>query len=121
MSWLTPLTDVECCDIVAVGRKSGQPRKTERWFGVVGDTLILVSGTGHSDWRENLLVNPSVEVHIDGNVRSGTARLVTDADERRAFGDVMAAKYDWEGDPSIGLTRHAWCYEVPVVAISNWS
>jgi len=47
--------------------------------------------------------------------------LVTDADERRAYGDVMAAKYDWEGDPSIGLTRYAWCYEVPVVAISNWS
>jgi len=86
----------------------------------VGDTLILVSGTGHSDWRENLLANASVDVHIEGNVRSGTARLVTDAGERRAFGEVMEAKYDWEGDPSIGLTRHAWCYEVPVVAISNW-
>ena len=86
----------------------------------MGDTLILVSGTGHSDWRENLLANASVDVHIEGNVRSGTARLVTDADERRAFGEVMEAKYDWEGDPSIGLTRHAWCYEVPVVAISNW-
>jgi deazaflavin-dependent oxidoreductase (nitroreductase family) len=121
VSWLAPFTNVECCDIVTVGRKSGQQRKTELWFGVVGDTLILVSGTGHSDWRENLLANASVDVHVEGNVRSGTARLVTDADERRAFGDVMAAKYDWDGDPSIGLTRHAWCYEVPVVAISNWS
>ena len=120
MSWLTPFIDVECCDIVTVGRKSGQPRKTELWVGVVGDTLILVSGTAHSDWRENMLEKPQVDVHIEGNVRSGTARLVTDADERRAFGDVMAAKYDWDGDPSIGLTRHAWCYEVPVVAISNW-
>ena len=120
MSWLAPFTEVECCDIVTVGRKSGQPRKIELWFGVVDDTLILVSGTEHSDWRENLLANSSVEVHIEGNARSGTARLVTDADERRSYGDVMAAKYDWEGDPSIGLTRHAWCYEVPVVAISNW-
>ncbi|MFM8815607.1 MAG: nitroreductase/quinone reductase family protein, partial [Actinomycetes bacterium] len=93
----------------------------ELWFGVVGDTLILVSGTGHSDWRENLVANASVEVHIQGNVRVGRARMVTDIDERRAFGDVMAAKYDWDGDPSIGLTRHAWCYEVPAVAISNWS
>ena len=121
MSWLTPLTDVECCDIVTVGRKSGQPRKTELCFGVVGDTLILVSGTKHSDWRENLVANASVEVHIEGNVRVGRARMVTDLDERRACGDVMAAKYDWDGDPSIGLTRHAWCYEVPVVAISDWS
>ena len=87
----------------------------------MGDTLILVSGTGRSDWRENLLANASVEVHIDGNVRVGSARMVTDADERRAYGDVMAAKYDWDGDPSIGLTRYAWCYEVPVVAIGNWS
>jgi deazaflavin-dependent oxidoreductase (nitroreductase family) len=91
VSWLTPFTDVECCDIVTVGRKSGQPRKTELWFGVVGDTLILVSGTAHSDWRENLLANSSVDVHIEGNVRRGTARLVSDAVERRAFGDGMAA------------------------------
>ena len=87
----------------------------------MGDTLILVSGTGRSDWRENLLANASVEVHIEGSVRVGSARMVTDADERRAYGDVMAAKYDWDGDPSIGLTRYAWCYEVPVVAIGNWS
>ena len=87
---------------------------------MVDDTLFLVSGTEHSDWRENLLANSSVEVHIEGNARSGIARLVTEADERRLFGDVMAAKYDWEGDPGIGLTRHAWCYEVPGVAISNW-
>jgi len=120
VSWLAAFTEVECCDIVTVGRKSGQPRKTELWFGVVDDTLFLVSGTEHSDWRENLLANSSVEVHIEGNARSGIARLVTEADERRLFGDVMAAKYDWEGDPGIGLTRHAWCYEVPGVAISNW-
>jgi deazaflavin-dependent oxidoreductase (nitroreductase family) len=121
VSWLAPFTEVECCDIVTVGRKSGQPRKTELWFGVVGDTLILVSGTEHSDWRENLILNTSVEVHMEGDVRVGRARMVTDADERRAFGEVMAAKYDWDGNPSIGLTRYAWCYEVPVVAISNWS
>ena len=120
MTWLAPFAEVECCDIVTVGRKSGQPRKTELWFGVVDDSLILVSGTEHSDWRENLIANASVDVYIKGNVRRGTARLVTKADERRAYGDVMAAKYDWDGDPSIGLTRHAWCYVVPVVAISNW-
>lgn len=121
MSWLAPFTEVECCDIVTIGRKSGKPRKTELWFGVAGDTLLLISGTEHSDWRENLIANESVEVHIEGNARVGLARMVTDAVERRAFGDVMAAKYDWDGDPSIGLSRQAWCYEVPAVAISNWS
>ena len=45
---------------------------------------------------------------------------MTDADERRRVGDLMGAKYPWDGDPSIGLTLQAWCYEVPVLAISNW-
>ena len=29
----------------------------------------------------------------------------------------MGAKYVWGGDPAIGLTYEAWCYEVPAVAI----
>jgi hypothetical protein len=29
----------------------------------------------------------------------------------------MGAKYVWGGDPDIGLTYQAWCYEVPAVAI----
>ena len=29
----------------------------------------------------------------------------------------MGAKYVWDGDPSIGLTYPAWCYDVPAVAI----
>jgi hypothetical protein len=29
----------------------------------------------------------------------------------------MGEKYPWDGDPSIGLTRHAWCFEVPLLRI----
>jgi hypothetical protein len=29
----------------------------------------------------------------------------------------MGAKYVWDGDPAIGLTYPAWCYEVPAVAV----
>ena len=32
----------------------------------------------------------------------------------------MGAKYRWDGDPSIGLTRQSWCYEVPLLAIDHW-
>ena len=32
----------------------------------------------------------------------------------------MGQKYPWDGDASIGLTRQAWCYEVPVLAIDSW-
>ena len=34
--------------------------------------------------------------------------------------DWMGSKYLWNGDPSIGLTRHAWFYEVSVLAIGEW-
>ena len=47
----------------------------------------------------------------------GTARVITDPDERVRVGDLMGTKYVWGGDPDIGLTYHAWCYEVPAVAI----
>ena len=57
-------------------------------------------------------------VRIGGQTCAGAApRPVTDADERRAVGELMGAKYPWDGDPSIGLTRQAWCYDVPVLRI----
>ena len=53
---------------------------------------------------------------LAGNERRGRARDVTDPDERRRCGDLMGAKYVWGGDPDIGLTYHAWCYDVPAIA-----
>ncbi len=122
MSWLDAYTDEECCDITTVGRRSGNSHEIEIWFAVVGDTLYLISGNGVSaDWYRNALAHPEVVVRFGDVRRTGVARVVADADERRTVGDLMGAKYpDWEGDASIGLTRRAWCYEVPVLAISDW-
>jgi len=119
---LEPHHAVECCDITTIGRRSGKPHEIEIWFGVDGDTMYLISGNGPTaDWYRNALANPVVTVRLDGDVRRGVARDVTDPDERRRVGDLMGGKYHWDGDPSIGLTRQAWCYEVPVLAIEQWS
>ena len=56
-------------------------------------------------------------MRIDDQIHDGIARVVTDPDERERVGDLMGAKYVWGGDPDIGLTYHAWCYEVPAVAV----
>jgi hypothetical protein len=32
----------------------------------------------------------------------------------------MGAKYDWDGDDDINLSRQAWCYDVPAIAIDDW-
>jgi deazaflavin-dependent oxidoreductase (nitroreductase family) len=122
MSWLAEHAGVDCCDVTTIGRRSGSPHEIEIWFGVIGDVMYLISGNGPSaDWYRNALANPEVTVRLAGRIRLGVARPVVDADERKAVGDLMRVKYPWDGDPSIGLTFDAWCYEVPVLAIEGWS
>ena len=116
--WLVERAEIECCYLTTTGRRSGRPHEIEIWFGVVESTLYLISGNGPSaDWFQNLLVDPNVTVRIEQETRSGRASVVTDSEERRRVGDVMGAKYVWDGDPAIGLTYPAWCYEVPAAAV----
>ena len=118
MSWLTSHAEVECCDIVTTGRVSGEPHEVEIWFGVIESTMYLISGNGPgADWYRNALEHTEVAVKLAGEQHVGAARDVTDPDERRRCGDLMGAKYVWDGDSSIGLTYDAWCFEVPALAI----
>ena len=116
--WLAELGEVENCYLTTRGRHTGQPHEIEIWFGVVDATVYLISGNGPTaDWYRNLVADPSVTIRIDGAARHGTARVVIDAAELERVGDMMAAKYVWDGDPAIGLTYQAWCYDVPAVAV----
>lgn len=118
MSWLDGHADAECCDIVTTGRVSGKPHEIEIWFGALDDAMYLISGNGPgADWYRNMVAEPDVVVKLAGEEHAGRARDVADSDERRRCGDLMGAKYVWGGDPSIGLTYEAWCYEVPAIAI----
>jgi hypothetical protein len=110
----------ECCDISTTGRRSGRTHRIEIWFGVIDDTLYLISGNGPgADWYANALADPNIVIHLGGEDVDGVARAVTDVDERRSVGELMGAKYPWDGDPSIGLTFEAWCFDVPALAISR--
>jgi deazaflavin-dependent oxidoreductase (nitroreductase family) len=118
VSWLDRHADVDCCDIVTTGRVSGNPHEIEIWFGVLDGVMYLISGNGPgADWYRNMLANPEVVVKLAGEEHVGRARDVTDPGERRRCGDLMGAKYVWGGDAAIGLTYHAWCYDVPAIAI----
>ena len=120
MSWLAAHADTENCYLGTIGRVSGRTHEVEIWFGVVGDVLYMINGSGAADWYRNALVNPEVTVRIDGETRAGRAFPLDDADLRRHIGDLMGAKYPWDGDPSIGLTFEMWCYDVPVLAVTGW-
>ena len=118
VSWPVEHVDVECCDIVTTGRRSGRPHEIEIWFGALDGVMYLISGNGPTaDWYMNMLAAPEVTVKVAGQQRVGRARDLTDPTERRRCGDLMGAKYVWDGDPDIGLTYEAWCYDVPAVAV----
>jgi deazaflavin-dependent oxidoreductase (nitroreductase family) len=122
VSWLTEHTVEENCYLTTIGRRSGNPHEVEIWFGVIDDTLYLISGYGPTaDWYRNALANPVVTMRIGTDTRTGVARDVVDAAERRRIGELMGGKYPWDGDPSIGLTFDAWCFDVPALAIESWS
>lgn len=117
--WLADHADVECCDVVTTGRRSGKPHEIEIWFGVLGEAMYLISGNGAgADWYQNMLAQPDVLVKLAGQAHIGRASDVTEPDERRRCGEVMGAKYVWGGDASIGLTYEAWCYDVPAIAVT---
>ncbi len=122
MSWLSAHAGVENCYVTTKGRRTGNPHEVEIWFGVVDDTLYLISGNGaKAAWFRNALANPEVTVRIEKETYAGRAREVTNAAERRTVGELMGVKYPWDGDASIGLTFEAWCFDVPLLAISDWS
>ena len=122
MSWLAAYAEVENCYLTTKGRRTGNPHEVEIWFGVVGDTLYLISGNGAgADWYRNALATPPVTVRISDETHAGVARAVTDEAERRSVGELMGVKYPWDGDAAIGLTFEAWCFDVPLLAISDWS
>jgi len=108
----------ECCMFTTMGRRSARCHRIEIWFGVSGDALYFISGNGTAaDWYQNALANPHVTIEFGDDVVRGSASPVPDAQERRRVGELMCAKYPWDGDSSIGLTRQAWCFEVPLLRV----
>jgi len=114
--FLASVADIECCDLVTRGHRTGCEHRIEIWFGVIDDRVCLISGNGASaHWYRNLLSDGGVSLVFGDTTLRGRARAVVEAAERRAIGDLMRAKYQWDGDPEIGLTYDAWCYSVPAV------
>jgi deazaflavin-dependent oxidoreductase (nitroreductase family) len=59
------------------GRKSGQLRKTPVNFAEVSGEIYCVAGVGRiSDWYQNLLADPNVEVWLPDSRWSGVAEMV---------------------------------------------
>ena len=113
---------IDVCHVTTFGRRTGRRHRIEIWFGVCDGVMYLISGNGPgADWFLNLQAHPDVIVELGDQVRRGQARVVVEEGERHLVGDVMGSKHSqWGGDPDIGLTFEAWCYDVPAAAIEKW-
>lgn len=84
-------------ELRVVGRKSGQPRTSMLTAPVCEDdrVVLIASKGGHPDnpqWYENLVVNPDVELLIDGEWRPMRARTA-EGTERTELWDRAVAAY----------------------------
>ena len=73
-------------DITTIGRKSGERRRIEIWAHSLEGRVLITGSPGKRSWYANMLADPSVTLHLKGDVRidlPATARAVTDPAERR--------------------------------------
>jgi deazaflavin-dependent oxidoreductase (nitroreductase family) len=83
------LTHGQVVDITTTGRKTGEPRRIEIVYHVFGGH-IYISGMPRREkraWLANLEADPRLTLHLKQDVRAdlpATARVITDATERRA-------------------------------------
>ena len=93
-SLLSQLADVDYCYVTTAGRITGKPHEIEIWFGMIGETIYLLSGGGdESDWVKNMRVQPKVKVRIATRKFTGQARFKLGAEEESQARRLLAGKY----------------------------
>ena len=70
-------------DLTTYGRQTGLPRRVEIWWFRVNGRFIVTGTPGRRDWLANVLADPRVVVHVDGQDLEGHATLVHDREFRR--------------------------------------
>ena len=106
------------CDITTTGRASGQSRRIEIWYFVVGEQVYLTGTPGPRDWYANLQAQPRLVFHVKEGAQAqlpARALLITDAEERRRImGEVMRSN-SWFRSQSFDLD--AWVASSPLVEV----
>src|SRR5262245_38168771 len=89
------LASEQYCYLTTRGRRTGQPRTIEIWFGLIGDTLYMLSGgRERSNWVRNLQRDPIVSVRISTASYAGRAREVKpDSEEDALARRLLSEKY----------------------------
>jgi deazaflavin-dependent oxidoreductase (nitroreductase family) len=92
-----PLLSAEpYCYLTTTGRKSGEPREIEIWFGLHGASLYLMSGgRDRSHWVRNMREDPAVTVRVGDLTLAGRSReVVAESEEDALVREMLVAKYN---------------------------
>lgn len=113
--------DEAYCYLTTTGRKSGEPREIEIWYGVIDGRLYMLSGSGEDEhgpkahWVRNLLKTPAVTVRIEDIAHPGTARVVERGrQEDAAARKLLVAKYQ----PGYSNNLESWGRTSVVVEVA---
>jgi deazaflavin-dependent oxidoreductase (nitroreductase family) len=88
------VTRDDYCYVTTRGRRTGQPHRIEIWYATHGTTLYLLAGGGRSsDWVQNALADPTVEVEIGTESYPGRARAIEETDEAGRARSLVFEKY----------------------------
>jgi deazaflavin-dependent oxidoreductase (nitroreductase family) len=105
-------------DITTVGRRSGQPRRIEIVFHVIGG-CIYISGMPNANrrrsWLANLEANPRFTFHLKRGISAdlpATARVISDEEERRAILAYVARA--WNRHDLDTMVAHSPLIEVTI-------
>jgi deazaflavin-dependent oxidoreductase (nitroreductase family) len=95
--WPKKIVGMQALELHVIGRKSGEKRSTLLTAPICEDdrVVIVASKGGHSDhpqWYKNLVVNPDIEITIDGETRAMKARTAS-SEERDELWARITRKY----------------------------
>lgn len=93
--WPRRLAGMPTLELHVIGRTSGQKRSTLLTAPICEDDRIVLvaSKGGHSDdpqWYRNLVVNPDVEITIDGKTRVMRARTASSEERDELWAQITS-------------------------------
>lgn len=88
------VADLPYCYLTTRGRRTGKPHTIEIWFGLHGDSLLILAGSGEkADFVRNLRAEPQVEIRLGEITYSATGKVITEQKEEQLARKMLVAKY----------------------------
>ncbi len=88
------LAAVRTIELTTFGRRRGQPARIEIWWFQVDGRFVITGTPGPRDWYANVVANPAVIIHVNGDDYPGSAVPIHDPDfRRRVFTDPGVSWY----------------------------